>query len=71
MRIKRERATSISPILRPLKTSKGARGQVIFHLDSDDEEEMMQSSQEKSIDASAPNVGEDAKHADIEVITLA
>lgn len=36
--IKRERAETNPLTMRPLKSSKGANGQTIYHLDSDDED---------------------------------
>ena len=37
--VKRERADTTTTPKPPLKSSRGANGQTIYHLDSDDEEE--------------------------------
>ncbi|KAK5217890.1 hypothetical protein LTR99_003284 [Exophiala xenobiotica] len=37
--VKRERSGTVTDVYRPLKSSKGARGETIYHLDSDGEEE--------------------------------
>lgn len=46
---KRERIDVDLDNMRPMKTSKGASGQTIYHLDSDDDEEEEQQEEEQDI----------------------
>ena len=67
MKLKRER-TSVSPVMRPMKTTKGQHGQVIYHLDSDDDQED-QSAKPKLLSTAAARQ-DNTRDEDIEVVTL-
>lgn len=61
--IKRERADTSTTPMPHLKSSKGANGEVIFHIDSDDENEV-EPQRKKQVRGSSP------ADSEIEVVTL-
>ncbi|KAJ9498434.1 hypothetical protein H2202_006121 [Exophiala xenobiotica] len=65
--IKRERSGTVNDVFRPLKSSKGARGETIYHLDSDGEEE-----EEKTTRDEIEVVEDDGSETDedIEIVQL-
>ncbi len=61
--VKRERAHTSSTPMPQLKSSKGANGQTVYHLDSDDED-VAASQDQKQVPGSSP------ADSEIEVVTL-
>lgn len=60
--LKRERPNTLSTPMPPLKTTRGANGQTIYHLDSDDED---------GVEVVEPaGDGDDRPREEIEVVTL-
>ncbi|KAK5465123.1 hypothetical protein LTS15_001686 [Exophiala xenobiotica] len=47
--VKRERSRTVTDVYRPLKSSKGARGETIYHLDSDGEEEKEKTTTDETV----------------------